>query len=98
MSHNQNSSTGVWGPDSAGAPDYQSGNPWGICDRCAGKYRRRGVNALVKEWTGLWVCPRCWDPKPPQMTPPQVWPEGVAIPDAKPEPPNIFIDVPSPYS
>lgn len=93
-----NSSTGVWGPDSSGAPDYIAGNPWGICDRCGNKRRRRGFDALRKEWTGLWVCAPCFDPKPPEMSPPQLWPEGVPIPDAKPEPPPIYVDVPSPYS
>ncbi len=98
MTDSSTSSTGVWGPDSSGAPNYVAGNPWGICDRCAGKYRRSGVNALRKEWTELWVCETCWDPRPPEMTPPVVWPEGLAIPYAKPEPPNVFIDVPPPHS
>lgn len=92
------SSTGIYGPDSSGAPNYIAGAPWGICDRCAGKYRLYGApDCLRTEWTGLKVCFTCWDPRPPEMTPPKVWPEGVGIPNAKPEPPNIFVDVPAPY-
>lgn len=98
MADNRGSSLYTYGPDTSGAPNWQPGRPWGICDRCAGKYRRTGQASLRMEWTGLWVCNRCWDPRPPEMTPPQVWPEGVAIDQAKPEPPNVFIDVPSPYS
>lgn len=91
---NISSSTGVYGPDSSGAPNYVGGAPWGVCDRCAGKYRLYGApNSLRLEWTGLKVCQRCWDPRPPDMTPPNVWPEGVGIPGAKPEPPNVFVQV-----
>lgn len=90
-------SLGTYGPDTQAAPSYQAGNPWGICDRCGFKHRRSGPGALRKEWTNLWVCQPCWDPRPPDMTPPVVWPEGVAIAYPKPEPPNIFIDVPEPY-
>lgn len=86
---------GNYGPDTRGAPSYQAGEPWGVCDRCARKYRRKD---LKLEWTGLWVDAKCWDPRPPDMTPPVVWPEGTAIAYAKPEPPNIFIDVPPPHS
>lgn len=86
----QSADLGSYGPDSQNAPNYQAGQPWGICDRCAEKHRLR---AMKREWTGLTVCSRCWDPKPPDMTPPNVWPEGVGIPNAKPEPPNIFVQV-----
>lgn len=36
------------------------------------------------EWTGLRVCPPCLDPRPPQMTPPNVYPEGMPFFDARP--------------
>ncbi len=79
-------SLGTYGPDTQGAPHYAPGlGPWGVCDRCGYKFRHK---ALRREWTGLWVDAGCWDPRPPDMTPP-------AYP--KPEPPNIFIDVPEPY-
>lgn len=67
---------------------YIPGNAWGICDRCGFKYRR---SALKKEWTGAIVCVADLDPRDPQTNPPRIWPEGVGIPDARPEPPNIFI-------
>ena len=79
-----------YGPDTRGAPHYIAGRPWGICDRCSDKYRR---DQLKLEWTSLWVCATCWDPRPPEMTPPQVWPEGVAIAYPKPEPSDIFVQV-----
>jgi len=60
--------------------------PWGICDRCGFKYR---LNKLRKEWTGLLVCPADWDPKPADMRPPPVKPEGLPVRDARPEPPII---------
>lgn len=60
--------------------------PWGVCMRCG--FQRR-VNRLTKEWTGLRVCNECWDPKPVEMRPPRVTPEGLPVPNASPEPPII---------
>lgn len=34
-----------------------------ICDRCGFKYKSTQVR---KEWTGLIVCKKCWDPRHPQ--------------------------------
>lgn len=80
-----------YGPDTRGAPHYSAQlGPWGVCDRCSDKYRRKDLRL---EWTSLWVCSGCWDPRPPEMTPPNVWPEGAAIAYPKPEPPNVFVDV-----
>lgn len=62
---------------------YVSGGYWGICDRCSQK-RRHGYNGLIKEWTGLMVCPTCLDPIPPEMIPPRIYPEGIAVPDPRP--------------
>ncbi len=36
-----------------------------ICDRCAEKIP---YLSLVTEWTGLRVCPECWEQKHPQLT------------------------------
>ncbi len=36
------------------------------CDRCGQKY---GYLELRPEWNGLRVCPECWEPKHPQLTP-----------------------------
>lgn len=62
---------------------------WGICDRCGFKFRH---SALKKEWTGLLVCRKDWDPRPPETKPFQVKPEGVPIRDARPEPEPIYRD------
>lgn len=56
--------------------------------RCGFNYR---LNRLRKEWTGLRVCPECWDPKPEELRPVKVKPEGLPKPNASPEPPDIFI-------
>lgn len=34
-----------------------------ICDRCGKKYK---AFQLRKEWTGLFVCDNCWEPRHPQ--------------------------------
>jgi hypothetical protein len=39
---------------------------------------------MQAEWTGLRVCPPCLDPRPPQMSPPNVYPEGIPFYDARP--------------
>ena len=38
----------------------------GICDRCGQQYK---YLQLRKEWTGLKVCPECFEPKAPQLEP-----------------------------
>lgn len=64
-----------------------AGGPWGICDRCGFKYR---LSHLRKEWTGLMVCKADWDPRPPEMRPPVLRPEGLPLRDARPEPPWVI--------
>ena len=39
---------------------------------------------MLTEWDKLKVCPPCLDPKPPQMMPPNVYPEGIPFVDARP--------------
>jgi hypothetical protein len=39
---------------------------------------------MMTEWTGLKVDAKCLDPRPPQMTPPNIFPEGVPFVDARP--------------
>jgi hypothetical protein len=65
----------------AGADTWRAGNAWFICDRCSQR-RRRAV--MCVEWTNLRVCPPCLDPRPPQMQPPNVYPEGIPFLDARP--------------
>jgi hypothetical protein len=64
-----------------------AGGPWGICDRCGFKVRH---SRLRKEWTGLMVCPDDWDPKPAELRPPPVKPEGLPIRNPRPEPTPTF--------
>ena len=45
---------------------------------------------MQTEWDGLKVDPRCLDPRPPQMMPPNVYPEGIPFRDARP--PNDLPD------
>ncbi len=71
------------------------GNPWAICDRCGCRFRLRD---LRKEWTGLMVCPKDWDPRPADHRPPRIRPEGLPYPDARPEPPPLFIDPADPVT
>jgi hypothetical protein len=63
---------------------YVPGNPWGICPRCGFKYR---LSEFRAEWTGVRVCPKCWDPKHPQLDVRGV-PEPPARLDILPEPPE----------
>lgn len=60
---------------------YRPGNAYFICDRCSGRFRR---SAMLTEWTGLKVDRLCLDPRPPQMQPPSVYPEGMPFFDARP--------------
>jgi hypothetical protein len=44
-----------------GRADYYKEGTWNaLCDRCSFKYK---ADELKKEWTGLMVCPRCWEPR-----------------------------------
>lgn len=60
---------------------YQAGNAWFICDRCGQRFRR---SLMLTEWDGLKVDARCLDPRPPQMIPPVIYPEGMPFRDARP--------------
>lgn len=63
---------------------YIAGRPYAICDRCD---RKKRLDELKVEWTGLKVCERCLDPRPVHLSAPYVNPaEGAAIPDSRPVP------------
>lgn len=68
--------------------EYRPGGAWGICQRCGFKFR---LSELSLEWTGLRVCKDDWDPRPPQLDPPKIYPEGLPRTDASPEPPDTFV-------
>jgi len=59
---------------------YRSGNAYFICDRCSQRWRR---SKMLTEWDNLKVCPVCIDPRPPQMMPPAIYPEGIPFMDAR---------------
>lgn len=62
--------------------------PWGECQRCG--FKRR-LNMLCKEWTGLRVCKdKCRDPKPADLRPPKIKPEGMPLPCASPATEPIY--------
>lgn len=64
-----------------------STGPWAICDRCSFKVKLRKMKT---EWTGLRVCGPCWDPRPAETRPLHLRPEGLQLPNARPEPEPIF--------
>lgn len=65
---------------------YVPGDPYGQCRRCAFVGR---LSDFREEWTGGRVCKDCWDPRPDDLNPPDVRPEGVPRPDAQPEMPVV---------
>lgn len=66
---------------------YIKGGTYGICDRCGFRFRLR---ELRKEWTGLMVCVADFDPRPPETRPAHVEPEGLPLPNARPDHPAII--------
>lgn len=68
---------------------YKPHGSYGDCQRCGFKFR---LSELSLEWTNLRVCSDCWDPRPAELTPPNVGPEGLPRPDASPEMPEVFVD------
>jgi hypothetical protein len=62
--------------------------PYGECARCG--FKRR-LDRLVREWSGLRVCrDTCRDPKPKEMRPPKVKPEGLPLPNAAPQTDPVY--------
>jgi hypothetical protein len=60
---------------------YRAGNAWFVCDVCSNRYRR---SLMLTRWDGLKVDKLCNDPRPPQMVPPSIYPEGMPFRDARP--------------
>lgn len=53
---------------------------WLRCDRCGGNYRK---SEMREEWTGLWVCTKCFEPRHPQDSVTGVM-DDVTVPVARP--------------
>lgn len=64
---------------------------WAACDRCKFRVRHDGCRV---EWTGLFVCSDCYDPKPPFLEPPAInSSEGAPVPNARLDDTNyVFAD------
>jgi hypothetical protein len=69
---------------------YVPGEWNAICDRCGFEFK---ASELKKEWTGLMVCAKDWEPRHPQDFI-RVPKEEIAPPWTRPEPDDVFIDVP----
>lgn len=61
--------------------------PKGECQRCGLVYP---LSQLKKEWTGLRVCPRDFDKRPPEQKAPKYKPEGLILPNAAPQTEPVF--------
>ncbi len=63
------------------------------CSRVKGECQRCGfvvaLQTIRQEWSGLRVCPDCFDPRPAEMSPPRVTAEGKPLANAAPETPPI---------
>lgn len=57
-------------------------NAWGISDRSGRRYR---LSEMKTEWSGAKVGPDEFDPKQPQLSPPNVGPDPQALKDPRPE-------------
>jgi len=71
-----------------GPKGYIRGGALAICDRCGFKVR---LAALRTEWTNNRVCPPCYDPRPLDIDPPSIGPEGLPLPGSRPEQPDVFV-------
>lgn len=72
-----------------GSHDYYEEGSWNVvCDRCGLKFK---AEELQKEWDGLMVCNKCWEPRHPQeVVRPIVDPKNP--PWTRPKPPPGEID------
>lgn len=73
--------------------------PKSVCDRCGFTVRHRSCR---QEWTSLWVCGDCFDPRPPWLDAPYINPlETMPVPNARfdndADNPN-FIDTDNPIT
>lgn len=62
---------------------YSSGkHALAICDRCGFQYK---YTEIKEEWTGVRVCPDCFEPKHPQLEPPKIRADAQALRHPRPE-------------
>lgn len=70
---------------------YRGADAYFICDVCGQRWRR---SSMLVRWDNARVDWKCNDPRPPQMTPPDIYPEGMPFPDARPpqDNPDAVVD------
>lgn len=69
-------------------------NAWGISDRSGFRYR---LKDMKKEWTGALVGPDEYEPKHPQLYPPNTTPDPQALKNPRPdrkEPIVVYVGIP----
>ncbi len=67
---------------------YELGSANFICDKCGQKWK---TSQRKKEWNGLIVCERCYDPKHPVLEPLPAVIDAQPIPDSRPRPTDINV-------
>lgn len=66
---------------------YKAGDHLSTCDRCG--FTRYG-SEMKKEWTGLIVCPECYDPRHPQdLVRPKA--DNQSVKDPRPAPTVVYL-------
>ncbi len=61
------------------------------CDRCGQIYKRYECQ---KEWTGLLVCNKCYEPRHPVTKPLPIPQDGRGVRDARPKSPAVYVSAP----
>jgi hypothetical protein len=67
-----------------------------VCDRCGFTVKH---DACRVEWSGLFVCRDCYDPRPPWLSPPVISSkEGAPLPNARLHPDPVYADDDNPVT
>lgn len=69
---------------------FQPGNHWVNCPRCSFDYR---ASEMRKEWTGQYVCHKCWEPRHPQDFVRSVKDSTTPVGPVRSEPEPTYVDV-----
>jgi len=67
---------------------YRAGAHYVICDICAGRLLNTEAK---KNWEGLLVHPRCWDPRHPQELI-RARKDKISVKDSRPEGQDVFLN------
>jgi len=66
---------------------YRRGEYKATCDRCGFRF---WASQLRKEWDGVMVCSRCWEPRNAQELVRPIKDDS-AVPWSRPETPDVFV-------